>query len=249
MVADIQAGHPATPPATQLGRIPIRFLQPQQPEGRWPAKAYAGEVIPFEATVFREGHDQLGVELLLTSPAGVETVHRMTPGAPGLDRWHADAQVLTEGLWMWRVRAFTDEWATWFHNAEIKIPAAQDVELMLTTGRELLGRAAKKAIVKHALATLGDQALTAAEQWSVLQDPALTEAVQSRPLMANTTLSEPIPLRVERERAGVGSWYEFFPRSEGAKQVTTARTRAAGSPAPSARRRRGWRRSPGSGST
>jgi len=36
--------------------------------------------------------------------------------------------------------------------------------------------------------------------------------------MAHTTLSDPIPLRVERERAGVGSWYEFFPRSEGAER-------------------------------
>ncbi len=218
MVADIQAKHAAGQPGTQLGRIPIRFLEPQQPEQRWPAKAYAGEVIPFEATVFREGHDELGVELLLTSPAGVETVHRMTPGAPGLDRWHTVAQVPTEGLWMWRVRAFTDEWATWFHNAEIKIPAGQDVDLMLTTGRELLERAAKKAIVKHALANMSPT-ITPAVQWAMLQDPRLTEAVQSRPLMANTTLSEPIPLRVERARAGVGSWYEFFPRSEGAKRV------------------------------
>jgi starch synthase (maltosyl-transferring) len=216
MVADIQAGRAAT----QLGRIPIRFLTPQQPEQRWPAKAYAGEVIPFEATVFREGHDQLGVELVLTDPAGRESAHRMVPAAdqPGLDRWRALAQVPTEGAWTWRVRAFTDEWATWFHAAEIKIPAGQDVELMLTTGRALLERAPKRAIVKHALTTLADPALTAAEQWAVLEDPRLTEAVQARPLMAHTTLSEPIPLRVERERAGVGNWYEFFPRSEGAKQ-------------------------------
>ncbi len=222
MVAEIQAGRPPT----QLGRIPIRFLSPQQPERRWPAKAFAGEVIPFEATVFREGHDQLGVELLLTDPAGHETVHGMVPdaSAPGMDRWHVLAQVPTEGQWMWRVRAFTDEWATWFHNAEIKIPAGQDVELMLTTGRELLERAPKRAIVKHALANLDPTVappMAPAVLWAMLQDPRLTEAVQARPLMANTTVSEPIPLRVERERAGVGSWYEFFPRSEGAKQVAS----------------------------
>ena len=33
----IQAGF-----APKIGRIPIRFLHPQQPENRWPAKAYAG---------------------------------------------------------------------------------------------------------------------------------------------------------------------------------------------------------------
>ncbi|MEY4499188.1 MAG: hypothetical protein RL319_176, partial [Actinomycetota bacterium] len=36
--------------------------------GRWPAKAFQGEVLPFSAVVFREGHDALGVELVLTSP-------------------------------------------------------------------------------------------------------------------------------------------------------------------------------------
>jgi starch synthase (maltosyl-transferring) len=201
----------------KLGRIPIRFLSPQQPEQRWPAKAYAGEVVPFEATVFREGHDQLGVELLLTAPSGLETVLPMTAIAPGTDRWQGYAQVPIEGLWTWRIRAYTDEWATWYHNAQIKIPAGQDVELMLSTGRLLLDRLPKRAIVKHALAVM-DSTATQAEQWEVLQDPRLAEAVRSRPLMAHTTLSEVIPLRVERERAGVGNWYEFFPRSEGAKR-------------------------------
>ncbi len=58
----------------------------------------------------------------------------MTPGTPGTDRWHALAQVTSEGEWTWRVHAFTDEWLTWFHNAEIKIPADQDVELMVDMG-------------------------------------------------------------------------------------------------------------------
>ena len=35
------------------------------------------------------------------------------------------------------------------------------------------------------------------------------------------TVSEPLPLRVDRERALVGAWYEFFPRSEGAKKTAT----------------------------
>ena len=51
--------------------------------GRWPAKAFAGEVLPFRARVFREGHDALAVELLLTRPDGEQEVHRMWQGAPG----------------------------------------------------------------------------------------------------------------------------------------------------------------------
>ena len=44
--------------------------------------------------------------------------------------------------------------------------------------------------------------------------------------------SEPLPLQVERERALFGSWYELFPRSEGA---VVRRGRSRRSPAPSAR--------------
>ncbi len=51
-----------------FGRLPILNVTPVVEAGRWPAKAFVGEVIPFGATVFREGHDALGVELLLTSP-------------------------------------------------------------------------------------------------------------------------------------------------------------------------------------
>jgi len=57
---------PATVTASRsepLGRIPIRALSPQQPENRWPATGYVGEVVPFEATVFREGHGLLRVDL------------------------------------------------------------------------------------------------------------------------------------------------------------------------------------------
>jgi starch synthase (maltosyl-transferring) len=203
----------------KLGRIPIRFLAPQQPEARWPAKAYRGEVVPFEATVFREGHDLLGVRLIVTDPEGRSTTYRMRPIAPGTDRWHAEAVLPISGEWTWRVRAFTDDWATWLHNAEIKIPAEIDVELMVTMGRLLLERAGSRKVVVDALAVFSDAALDAKAKLAIALDPKLTAAIEAKPLASLVTETEPIPLRVERERAGVGSWYEFFPRSEGAKQA------------------------------
>ena len=62
------AGPTTTEYTPRIGRIPIRFLAPQQPENRWLAKAYVGEAVPFSATIFREGHDRLGGALLLTDP-------------------------------------------------------------------------------------------------------------------------------------------------------------------------------------
>ena len=203
----------------KLGRIPIRDLMPQQPGALWPAKAYRGEVVPFQATVFREGHDQLGVQLVLTDPSGASRVHWMRPIAPGTDRWQADAVVDTEGTWTWQVRAFCDDWATWLHNAEIKIPARADVDLMVTMGRLLLERAGGRKIVKDAAAAFADPALSPAQKLAIALEPRLTDAIRANPLATLTTVSNVIELRVERERAGVGSWYEFFPRSEGAKRA------------------------------
>jgi len=214
--------------ATKIGRIPIRHLSPAEPENRWPAKAYVGEVVPFAATIFREGHDLLGAQLLLTSPAGVTSVTRLTPGATGSDRWHADALIDEVGTWTWRIRAFSDDWQTWLHNAEIKVPAGIDVELMFTIGTQLLTRASTKAasakkiahrkLLADAARTLADQALAPEIRLTAAQDPRIASLTDSSPIDSLETFSEERPLRVERARAGVGSWYEFFPRSEGAKQ-------------------------------
>ncbi len=201
----------------RLGRIPIRHLAPQQPGNLWPAKAFRGEVVPFEATVFREGHDQLGVRLVVTDPAGQSTTYPMRPIAPGTDRWQAHVQLTTEGEWSWLVRAFSDDWATWLHNAELKIPARVDVDLMVQMGRELLQRAGSRKIIKDAADAFANPDLSPTAKLELALDPRLTAAIDAKPLASLTTDSETLTLRVERERAGVGSWYEFFPRSEGAK--------------------------------
>src|SRR5690554_4199072 len=127
---------------SRVGRIPIRQLTPQRPENNWPAKAFVGEVVPFQATAFKEGHDILGVDLLLTDPDGDQSSHRMRSVAPGTDRWQADVQLETAGDWVWSVQAWVDDYATWLHDAEIKVPAGIDAPLMLTAGAALLERAA-----------------------------------------------------------------------------------------------------------
>ncbi|TAL45590.1 MAG: DUF3416 domain-containing protein, partial [Salinibacterium sp.] len=197
----------------------MRDLAPQQPGNLWPAKAFAGEVVPFAATIFREGHDAIGAQLLLTDPSGKRSTHRMFATSPGTDRWQTEVLLDHEGEWSWRIRAFADEWATWLHNAEIKIPAGVDVELMIELGRGVLERAGSKKPVLDALAAFADASLSPAEKLAVAQDARLEAAINSKPIASLTTESEPLVLRVERERAGVGSWYEFFPRSEGAKRA------------------------------
>ena len=55
-------------------RIPVTGLTPAAPDPRWHPKAYEGEVVPFRATVFREGHDLVGALLVATAPSGARHV-------------------------------------------------------------------------------------------------------------------------------------------------------------------------------
>jgi starch synthase (maltosyl-transferring) len=204
--------------AAHIGRIPIRNVSPVQPEDRWPAKAFAGEVVPFGATVFREGHDLIGVDLLLVDPAGKQTQHRMAPGAAGTDRWETLAKLAGIGNWRFRVQAYSDDWATWLHAALIKVPLGQDVELVFAEGLELLKRAGTSKPVKDAAAAFADGSLAPEARLAAALEPKLTAGIAARPLSSLETVSEQHTVRVERERAGVGSWYEFFPRSIGARK-------------------------------
>jgi starch synthase (maltosyl-transferring) len=210
-----------------LPRIPILELSPQVDEGLWAATAFSGEVIPFRATAFREGHDKIGVDLLLVDPAGQETEHRMHPIAPGTDRWEVEVQLEQTGLWRYRVRAFADDYATWRHNAEVKVPAGIDVELMLTMGRDLLTAASKdkrrstaeRRYLSEAAKAVADAGRPVDERFQAAVDDRVQQMLAERPVASLPSLSATRAIQVERTRAGVGSWYEFFPRSEGAKKL------------------------------
>lgn len=225
--ANARLQHPTPTYTPRIGRIAITRPAPRQPENMWPAKALVGEVVPFRATVFMEGHEILGVELLLTDPSGSETSHRMLERIKGTDRFVVDVPITHQGTWSWRVRAFCDDWATWSHNAAIKVAMNIDAELMVDEGAALLSRAAlehpSSHIIREQAAVVADRSLTPEARLAAALDPGLTAALTDSPLASRETLCDSLDLRVERTRAGVGSWYEFFPRSEGAVQLKNGR--------------------------
>lgn len=225
-----------TPHKHPFGRLPILNLTPTVEAGRWPAKAYVGEVIPFGATVFREGHDSLGVELLLTSPSGKQSIHRLAAGSPGSDRWETSVLIREQGSYSFQIRAFGDDYETWHHNATVKIAVGIDEELMMLEGIALFTRAAaeksrSKANAKLLLDTaefLKETKRSARARLEIAESYEVVRAVTDEPIRSLVTLSDEFELISERERAGVGSWYEFFPRSEGATFDSTTKTWTSG---------------------
>ncbi|BDI21935.1 alpha-1,4-glucan--maltose-1-phosphate maltosyltransferase [Herbiconiux sp. L3-i23] len=213
------------PYTTVIGRIPILDLSPQQPDDLWPAKAFDGEVVPFSATVFREGHDLLGADLVLTDPSGRTREFRLASLGPGTDRWGTEIRIDGTGDFTWRIKAWSDDFGTWLHNAEVKVPAGVDVELMFQIGAGLLQRAAgekrpeaDRRVLADGATALLDTSLSSEARMLVAADNRLRGIIDTAPIASLVTTSPTRTLRVERETAGRGAWYEFFPRSEGARK-------------------------------
>src|SRR5262252_1975196 len=90
----------------------------------------------------------LGAGVVLRDPAGnchpIVTMRQLTEGT---DSYGADVSPTGEGLWHFRIEAWGDPIAHWRHDAAIKVPIGQDVDLMLSEGALLFDRAAREIAV------------------------------------------------------------------------------------------------------
>ncbi len=148
---------------------------------------------------------------------------------PGTDRYGADVTVTSEGTWHFHVESWNDPIAHWAHDAHIKVPRGQDVELMLTEGAllfELAARsirqppgASRPAAARTALNALAkklrDRSLPPWDRLAAARTRQVAAVLSEYPLRDQVTRSRWLPVLAERKRALYGAWYEFFPRSEG----------------------------------
>ncbi len=205
---------------------------------RHPAKASVGEFFDVTALVFREGHDQLGAEVVLTDPAGVRRPPQRMHDVEGqVSRMAASVCPDTEGAWTFEVQSWSDPIGTWLHDAGIKIRAGVDVELMFTEGVLLLERVAEgvstgsttgerssaaeakaaKAVLKDASKALADRKRPVEARLAAAESEVIAQVFAAHPVRDLLTVEGPYPFFVDRQRALFSSWYEFFPRSEGAR--------------------------------
>ena len=196
--------------------------------GSFSARAVVGSTLPITATVFREGHDAVAADVVLAA-AGRRpdaAVRRMAARRRSPTVADRPSSPDREGLWTFRVEAWSDPLATWHHAVEAKIAAGQGAEELandLEVGARLLERVAgeadptvtasrhrgrRRAARHRPGADRPGRAGARAGLQRLLHDHPVRELV--------TALAATIELWVDRPRALYGSWYEFFPRSEGA---------------------------------
>jgi starch synthase (maltosyl-transferring) len=208
------------------GRIPIFDVEPMIGCGRYLAKAVVGETFEVSATVFREGHDAVAASVSFRDPAGrVRQWRRMHKREPWSDRWFAELTPDAEGLWSFTIEGWSDPIGTWRHTAEVKIPAEIDVDLVFTEGAALLekaaaalprGKTAERRLLRDTAKAVRDDRRPPPVRLAAALAPDVTAVMDVYPVRNLVTEDGPYPVRVDRERALYGSWYEFFPRSEGA---------------------------------
>jgi starch synthase (maltosyl-transferring) len=213
-------------------RIVIEDVRPRTPNG-YPAKAVVERPLRVRAVIFRDGHDVLAARARWR-PRG----DRKWASSPlvhlGNDRWEGEIDPTSLGAHELVVEAWTDHFATWRRDIQLKHEAGQDVDVELEEGALLLGGLAPRVsgedrkLVQSTVTRLRDSSLRVESRVAAGLDPGVLAAVADIPDTADLSESTAFPVWVDRERASVGAWYELFPRSYGGLRGAAARLTAVG---------------------
>jgi starch synthase (maltosyl-transferring) len=191
-------------------RLAIERVQPAIDQGRFAVKRLVGEAIEVTADVFSDGHGVLAADLLWKAVDEREW-HRVPMTLGHNDVWRGSFRPARVGRHVFTVEGWLDPYATLCHAMAAKEKAGVDLAREREEALDALDRVLQKAEEPEkadlaAVRAAGDTAtLLSAKTQSVMR------MLGGRPFLH---CHEPeIPVDVERPQAGIGAWYELFPRS------------------------------------
>jgi starch synthase (maltosyl-transferring) len=220
-------------------RIVIEHVTPEIDAGRFPAKRVVEETVIVEADIFGDGHDHVEARLLSRAPKTKSWI--VTPmTALGNDRWRASFVVEAQGRYEYTIAASIDHFDTWRDGLLKKLKAGQDVALELLNGAQLVKAIAGRATSKDKISLDATAAWLRAnaEKLAKLEKAGNAEAeraalaepgLDAKLLMLasrypddamETRYERTLAVEVDRKRARFSTWYELFPRSQGADLET-----------------------------
>lgn len=216
-----------------LPKILIGGVRPRTPSGA-PARAAIGEEVPVTAEILRHGHDLLAARVRWRPhETGEWTTAPMTLTNPGLDLWEGCIVANQMGLLEFQIEAWTDQFGTWRHAAEVKAAVHDpELEVVLEEGALLIERLRKKAPKKAqdalvaAVHGLRDTSRSLDERLTAGLDQHVAALLAEVPDPTDITLTKSRVIWADRERARQSAWYEMFPRSEGGFEVASKRLAA-----------------------
>ena len=214
-----------------MERLVIEDIRPRIKEGAYPAKAIAGRPVVVEADIFRDGTAVLTAAVRWRKAAGGTWESFPMEAVPN-HRWQAKIDPSPVGLYEFVIEAWSDHYATWKRDVDVKSEAGQSIEVELEEGARMLEASAsliegeRASVLIDAAAAMRDQDLTPKARLDHALGSEVGELLSAYPPRNDLTSSRPMRIRVERPRAGQGAWYELFPRSYGGLEGTLKRVPA-----------------------
>jgi starch synthase (maltosyl-transferring) len=212
------------PSASATRRIEFRDVGPVTPHG-YPARTVVGDDVPVRAVLVRDGHGILTARVRWRRVDGSPAARGRWSTAPMVDVGERAARgvfrVAEPGRYEFEVQAWLDRFATWRRDLQARAAAGQDLGEEFEVGARLIEsqlRAVPKADrvrLSEAVEGLRSTTCTDAVRLAAGLDDAVAALLDGVPDAVELATSARRPLRADRELAVRGSWYEFFPRSEG----------------------------------
>ena len=203
-----------------LPTIIIEHIEPELDGGRYPVKRIVGETFEVTADIFKEGHDVI-TGILRYKKQEAKQWQETSMHHVDNDRWAGSFLLSENTRYVYTIGAYIKGFETWRQELTKKHGVLEDLSSELLEG---------ETQVKGALSRAKGPGKSQLQEWlahwnaastqnarvSIALNPDLATLVaQHEQRAAWSTYAHEITVVVDRERAGYGSWYEIFPRSEG----------------------------------
>lgn len=209
-------------------RILIREVSPATPCGL-AAKGVVGDPVEVAALLVADGHGVLAARLRWRARSGDARDRRWGTGPMEVDPWGRATGVFTverPGDYEFEIQARNDDYATWRRDLVTRRDAGEDLGPEFAEGAALLAKTLKsidkdeldkdtRRRVKESIQLLRSETCSPQTRFAVAENEELFALMAEHGFGDDTTTSAKYPVRIDRELAVRGAWYEFFPRSEG----------------------------------
>ena len=199
-------------------RVIIENISPQLHCGAFFVKRIVGDTVTVYADIFADGHDLLEAELRY-SHEGEEGFRAVRMSHLGNDVYSAEFTVTKIGRYHYWIAAWIDHPLNWQHGIKAKLNDGQYVKSELLDGVQYLKNAQKAVTTKKDAGYLSQCAAWFRDDKKY--DAAVEAAVSDRlrdlfvkyPSRKLATVTDPLQVYTDRQKASFSTWYEFFPRS------------------------------------
>jgi starch synthase (maltosyl-transferring) len=175
-----------------------------------------GQKVNVRAFVISDGHDEKAVALCYRHSSDAAWKEKEM-SLLWNDEYLGDFPIEKEGVYLYKVKAWIDEFKTWQDALKKRIEAKQDIKTDLMIGLGLVEEAAQRAaaadrkIIEDCAGKLKKGGKDAERAALSAEIPGAMKRCPDIKLVSE--YCRELAVHVDREKAGFSAWYEMFPRS------------------------------------